>query len=51
MVIARDFSDNGTNPHEVWDTFDAVFRHLDVGAFLTEKTMNQYRDLMSLQAR
>ena len=32
-----DISDNGTNLHDVRDTFDAVFRHLDGGAFLTEK--------------
>ena len=44
-----DFSDNGIDPHHVRDTFDAVFRHLDGGAFLTEKTMSQYRDLMALQ--
>ncbi len=41
--------DNGIDPHDVRDTFDAVFRHLDGGAFLTEKTMSQYRDLMALQ--
>ena len=49
MVIVRNFSNNGRNPHDVRDTFDAVFHHLDSGTFLTEKTMSKYRDLMSLQ--
>jgi len=44
-----DFSDNGIDPRDVRDTFGAVFRHLDGGAFLTEKTMSQYCDLMALQ--
>ena len=43
------FSDNGTYPHDVQDTFETAFRHLDGGALFTEKTMSQYRDLMELQ--